>query len=248
LLIFVGFSGWVWVQSDDNREPVTNNDKTPILALENVIASEFDTTGKLTRHFSSPRILHYHHQDNDTFDQPKITLLSDKNASWLVNAKHAHVNKKENMITFTDNVHIQQNTGKNAILITADAVDLHRDSLNSQYRGHVNMVQGGVHLTAEVANTVSSKAHTVEKIIALGDGTHVVHFSLPTKNHQAPLKATAKKIIYFPQKHIVILQGKASVTQGKNHYSAPKIEYNMATQHIVSEKDTMIVMSMKNKK
>lgn len=121
------------------------------------------------------------------------------------------------------------------VTISANSADLNRKSGVGVYHGDVEVDQGTTHLRSAAAKTFNDKDNKLKEAIANGSKHIQAHFWSTTELNKPPMHAYADTIKYYPKTHIVVLIGKARVSQGKDSYSAPKIRYNMETMHVVSE-------------
>ncbi len=119
--------------------------------------------------------------------------------------------------------------------IQAGNADLNHKSGIGVYMGGVSVDQGTTHLRAESATTYSDKKNKLIKAIAVGTKDLQVHFWTTIDEKKPPLNAYADSIQFYPVTHSVLLIGNARIIQGNDSYSAPHIQYNTETMHIVSE-------------
>lgn len=120
--------------------------------------------------------------------------------------------------------------------VQADTVSFNNKTGFSQYIGHVSVQQGSIHLTAQTAEVHMDTHHQIQEAVAKGTANEQAHYwSLPELN-KPELNAYADLIRVYPQKHLVYLIGNAKVSQGKDSYSAPEIQYNSETESVFSKK------------
>lgn len=120
------------------------------------------------------------------------------------------------------------------IYLRADSANINNVTRKGIYKGHVELNQGTTHLRANVAKTLMDKKNQLVETIALGTKEKQAHYWTLSDPNKPELHAFANTIKFYPKKNKVILIGKARVIQGEDSYTAPQIEYDTITQHVVS--------------
>lgn len=123
------------------------------------------------------------------------------------------------------------------ITIDAQTVDFSRSTGKGVYQGQVQVDQGTSHLTADKAYTFMDQQNDLTKARALGTNKQLAHFWTLLEQGKDILHAHANEIIYLPKQNKIILIGHAKVQQGKDIFTAPKIEYDTLHQHVISSAD-----------
>lgn len=100
------------------------------------------------------------------------------------------------------------------------------------YTGDVVLSKGIVRLEAEKVISYHNKRHQLVKAIAFGSPAHL--WQAATKE-QTELNAYAKRIEYYPNKHLVILIGNGNIIHDNNTLTAPYITYNVQTQELSTQ-------------
>ncbi len=118
--------------------------------------------------------------------------------------------------------------------VKADFADINQETHNGSYNRHVELDQGSTHLRADNAQTKANQKNKLILAIANGNKNEQAHFWTLTDINKPPLHAYANIIRYFPNKHLIELEGNARVEQGKDSFSAPKISYDTLHKHVVS--------------
>lgn len=121
--------------------------------------------------------------------------------------------------------------------LAADVADLNQKTHYGEYHGNVQLDQGTTHLRAATAQTQANAQNKLLFAFAKGDNQEQAHYWVKPAINKPTLHAFADAIRYYPQRHLIELIGNARIVQGNNSFSAPKIHYNMRTQHIVSQTD-----------
>lgn len=117
----------------------------------------------------------------------------------------------------------------------ADQADINQETHLGVYINHVEVDQGSTHLRAAHATTEVNQKNQLTKAVAKGDDKEQAHFWTLTDVDKPPLHAYANIIRYFPERHLIQLEGNARVVQGDDSFSAPTIDYDTLHQHVVSK-------------
>lgn len=118
--------------------------------------------------------------------------------------------------------------------LKAGTADINQETHEGIYSNHVELDQGSTHLRADNALTTVNQKNQLTKAIANGNKTNQAHFWTLTDLNKPPLHAYANIIRYFPDRHLIELDGNARVEQGKDSFSAPQITYDTLHKHVVS--------------
>ena len=121
------------------------------------------------------------------------------------------------------------------MIIQSDSANINQGTGVNIFNGHVRVIQGTTHLNASHATTYTDKNNKLNEAIALGNKTTQAHYWTLTDPNKPEMHAYADTIKMFPQKNLIYLIGSAKVTQGKDVYQAPQIEYNTLLKHVVSK-------------
>lgn len=113
----------------------------------------------------------------------------------------------------------------------SDTAEINQQTGVSTYLQHVFAVQGTTSLTADKVVTRQDAHHQLIEVIAYGQPA--VYKTIPEQG-KAELTATALEIHYFPDRHYVELIHQAVVVQNGNRYEAPRINYDIDQQVVVS--------------
>lgn len=97
--------------------------------------------------------------------------------------------------------------------------------------GNVIVTQGTTTVMADKLVLLTDKQNQIQQAIATGN---LASYTTTTDITKPPLHAVAQSIEYFPPTSEIILIGRAHVQQGDNTVSAPRLEYNMNAQTVVS--------------
>lgn len=119
--------------------------------------------------------------------------------------------------------------------LKAGIADINQATHIGTYTHDVALDQGSTHLRADSAITEVGVKNQLIKAIANGNTHDPAHFWTLIDPQKLPLHAYAKIIRYFPERHLIQLEGNARVVQGLDSFSAPKISYDTLHQHIFSQ-------------
>lgn len=118
--------------------------------------------------------------------------------------------------------------------VKAGSADINQYTHEGTYTQSVELDQGSTHLRADNAITKLNQKNKLTQAVANGSKNSQAHFWTLTDVNKPPLHAYANIIRYFPNKHLIELEGNARVEQGKDSFSAPKITYDTLHKHVVS--------------
>jgi lipopolysaccharide export system protein LptA len=141
---------------------------------------------------------------------------------------------------------------KKPVYVKANSAEFSNVKHKGIYIGNVELSQGTTHLNANRAATYGNSKNQLTLAVAYGNKRNQAHYWTLSAPQKPKLHAYADKITYYPQKNKIILVGNAKVKQGEDSYSAPTIEYNTKTQHVISTASnkgrTVIVINPKTAK
>jgi lipopolysaccharide export system protein LptA len=120
------------------------------------------------------------------------------------------------------------------MVIKANSAEMNNSNHKGKFSGNVELDQGTTHLRANKAITHGTIQNKLKLAIAKGSKNKQAHYWSTTDPKKPLLHAYADIIEYYPLENKILLIGNALVKQGKDTYTAPKIEYNTKTQHVLS--------------
>ncbi len=120
------------------------------------------------------------------------------------------------------------------VVLNADVVSFNQQQHLGTYQGHIRLDQGSTHLRANQATTKFN--HKTELLLAKawGDSNHPAHFWILPEKNKPELHAYAETLSYYPKQQRIKLVGHARISQGKNSFKAPEIQYNLARQQVLT--------------
>jgi lipopolysaccharide export system protein LptA len=135
---------------------------------------------------------------------------------------------------------------KQPIYFTAGVIEWEQLSHKGTFSHMVSFEQGSTKLYANHGNTQGDEHNQFNEVILFGDGKNQAHFLTLPKDNEKEVHAYADKMVYLPQKNLIQLYGNVYVTQGRYHFRAPYLQYNLEkkkliTQSSTTEKTTVIV-------
>lgn len=135
--------------------------------------------------------------------------------------------------------------------LKANYADINQETHEGAYTQNVELDQGSTHLRADNALTKVNNKNQLTEAIANGNKTEPAHFWTLVDIKKPPLHAYASIIRYFPERHLIELEGNAHVEQGTDSFSAPKISYDTLHKHVISNCNglgqTVIIFHPENK-
>jgi len=120
------------------------------------------------------------------------------------------------------------------ILVMANKVVFNNKTKQSTLSGDVIVQQGKNIIHADKAITFGDKNNHLIKTVALGNDKLQARFTASITNDANFFKGLADKLVYYPLRNEVLLEGNAVIEKGKNTYKAPIIRYNLKLKRIVS--------------
>lgn len=135
------------------------------------------------------------------------------------------------MISLISSVHALPSDNNQPVHITSDTAHLDKSTGIGIFLGHVILTQGTRILNSNKLILYSDKNNQLLKAIASGGKPTYQTITDPKK---PPFTATAQVIQYLPPQNKIILIGNAKAVQGPNTYSAPRIEYSIDKEMVVS--------------
>ncbi|HVT63510.1 MAG TPA: lipopolysaccharide transport periplasmic protein LptA, partial [Legionellaceae bacterium] len=121
------------------------------------------------------------------------------------------------------------------LMVQAGSADLNQTSHMGTYQGGIALDQGSTHIRAAKAFTYGNHANQLIKAVIEGDEKTQAHYWSLINPEKPFLHAYADKIIYYPLKEQVTLIGHARIEQGPHKMEASVIQYDLKTQHVVSQ-------------
>lgn len=119
------------------------------------------------------------------------------------------------------------------IRIQADRVTLDERKAVSIYEGNVVVTQGTMRLTADTVRVFADRRQ-LDRIVAEGN---LAEFYQKTDKGEE-VQAVAKQMEYRASDRLVILTGKAKLTQGPNSFASERIEYDTVSAVVNAGDDT----------
>ncbi len=103
------------------------------------------------------------------------------------------------------------------------------------YTGNASITQGPLTISAEKIQ-IFSKKQVITKVIATGTKKKLAYYKQNQSNQSNFVGAVAQKIVYFIDKQLVQLKGKAHLTQGFESFSGGVLNYDIKEEKIVANK------------
>jgi lipopolysaccharide transport protein LptA len=109
----------------------------------------------------------------------------------------------------------------------------HQGQLNHQ----VFFKQGSTRLYADHGQSEGDENHQFLKVTLFGNEAKQAHFITIPKTNDPKVHAFANKMVYFPQNKIIELYGKVKIIQGRYHFQAPYLKYDLNQKKVISQGD-----------
>jgi lipopolysaccharide export system protein LptA len=135
---------------------------------------------------------------------------------------------------------------KQTIHFTAGVVEWDQILHKGEFKDNVSFNQGSTQLFAHFGTAQGDEHNQFNEVVLYGDEKKQAHFLTVPKPHDQVVHAYADKMIYLPQKKLIQLYGNVSVHQGRYHFQAPFLQYDLEKKKIISQssgqnKTTVIV-------
>jgi lipopolysaccharide export system protein LptA len=111
--------------------------------------------------------------------------------------------------------------------INADSVQFDKKKGIGIYQGHLQLKQGTTIVEADFGKTWSNVHGQLIKVMIQGKPAR---YRTMLEVNQPEFIATGDTMILYPKTHWVYIIGHAQLVQGQDHFSAPRIAYNIAQQ------------------
>ena len=119
------------------------------------------------------------------------------------------------------------------LIVNSDNQDLNYKDKTLHFSGKVTVKQGNIFIEADELFVETTKEGNSEKLIAKGKPAI---FRQKAENDQ-DISSQATEIVYFVEKQILKLNGKAVFTQGGSQVTSDTIEFDLQAQRVKAEGD-----------
>ena len=100
---------WMWHHSHRQLPPPASTlDQRPDAFMLDVNYDEYDEQGQLHSHLSTPKTVHYPHQNSMTFEQPNFMIYTDEHIPWYISSLQGNSQDGIQTIHLWNNVVIHQ--------------------------------------------------------------------------------------------------------------------------------------------
>lgn len=120
---------------------------------------------------------------------------------------------------------------KEPMHIVADSSIFNYKTGVNLFEGHVVVIQGTTHLTADRLITKNNEKHKINEAIAYGL-SDLAHYWTVAKKGDPEIHAKARVIKFYPIQSNVTLEKEVTVLQGDNSFQGELISYNAQDQTI----------------
>jgi lipopolysaccharide export system protein LptA len=115
------------------------------------------------------------------------------------------------------------------IRLSADRAEIDELENVSRYEGNVRITQGTLRISADTVH-VTAPARSVKTVQAWG--RRATFEQVLDDGRQ--VHAEAEKMTYDASTHIILLEGDAWLTQGRNEFSSARIEYDIGKERVIA--------------
>ncbi len=115
LIIALGFSGWLYMQSSFNINFLSPKTIAylPDMMIEDLTVTQFDVEGKPAHYFHTPHLTHFPHKSMSQFTSPQIILSPEEGQPWTIRSDKGKAEDGSNKITLIGDVVFHQNAADN---------------------------------------------------------------------------------------------------------------------------------------
>lgn len=231
LILTTFFSLWlVWHFVINFKLNAPSNPKYPDSFANNVNVTVMDKNGKPQYQFASLLMYHYAINDRTDFAQPDIILYQDGQSPWTGNAEHGEAFKGDSKITLWDDVFFHQPKGLHnpETSIQTQLLILYPETRVATTPDLVSAVQPYATVSG-VGMTLDMNAQTLDLL----SDVQGMYLPIPPQKGE-PVHVTSDAAHLDKMTDVVTFLGNAKFKQGLNSYAAPKIEYHIKQQMVVS--------------
>ncbi len=111
------------------------------------------------------------------------------------------------------------------ITLTADTITYHNKTQSSEYSNHVRVKYGNSEFRGE---HMAAKHEGIQSLTELTITGNPVTFHIHRNPKQSQIRGHANQIILYPNKHLAILAGHASIVNGIEMLEGEKIIYHLS--------------------
>lgn len=229
------FSLWlVWHYVIEFKLNPPSNPNYPDSFANNVSVAVMNKQGLPQYEFFSPKLLHYSVNNRTVFSQPQMTYYQPNQPPWTATAQQGEAWEGDQKVVLTGDVFFHQAKGvKNQeTSIQTQLLTIYPDTKQAETPDFVLAVQ-----PYSSASGVGMKLDGNAKTLDLLSDVHGMYLPQPP-HHGPPVYVTSNTAHMDKNTDIVTFIGNAKVKQGPNSYAAPKIEYHIKQQMVVSPETT----------
>ena len=231
LMLTTLLSLWlVWHFVIDFKLSGPSNPNYPDSFANNVNVTVMDKNGNPQYQFSSPMIFHYAINDRTDFTKPNVILYQDNQPPWTADALYGEAFQGDSRITLWDNVFFHQPKGLHnpETSIQTELLFLYPETRTATTPKFISAVQPYATVSG-IGMKLDLNAHMLDLL----SDVHGMYLPQPPKKGE-PVYVTSDTAHLDKTTDIVTFMGNAKLKQGPNSYAAPKIEYHIKQQMVVS--------------
>ncbi len=133
------------------------------------------------------------------------------------------------LLVLASSAQARQSDLEKPIHLSADRAEIDELANVSRYEGNVRITQGTLRISADTVH-VTAPARSVKTVQAWG--RRATFEQVLDDGRQ--VHAEAEKMTYDASTHIILLEGDAWLTQGRNEFSSARIEYDIGKERVIA--------------
>lgn len=225
------FSVWLlWHFVIDFKLGAPSNPNYPDQFVKNLRIVAMDKNGHPQYQLFSPIAYHYEIKNRTDFTQPDVIYYQDGQPPWTGNAEHGEALDGDNKVTLWGDVFFHQPKGANnsETSVQTQLLYIYPETRMATTPDYISAIQPDA-TASGVGMTFDENKQTLDLL----SNVHGMYLPQPPKN-SGPMVVTSNMAHLDKTTEVVTFLGNAKLKQGPNSYAAPKIEYHIKQQMVVS--------------
>ena len=148
LAISLGVLSTLTILSNNNT--TTPENKMPDAIMNDVTATIYDKTGKISMRIVTPQLMHYTQQDATDFNNPEVTIYRNALQPWVIHSMHAESTNGMDNVQFWDNVTIHHPASYDspATVIKTTTLTMHPNLQTAETPALITLIQPNITVNA----------------------------------------------------------------------------------------------------
>ncbi|MCX7117154.1 MAG: LPS export ABC transporter periplasmic protein LptC [Legionellales bacterium] len=240
LLLSLACSGWFFASHP--AVPKLNEQdlsKTTDMTIRQLTVRQFDAKGRLSNQLTTSKLHHIPRENMHWLQTPHILISQNAHPPITINSLEATAYQGGQQITFDKHVLIHQTKDKQTeeATIKTESITFFPKEKSATSTREITLDQGSKHLRAARATTQFNLKNQLIKAVMEGNAKTQAHYWALNARNKPEVHAYADVISYYPERHLIELQGHALVQQGQDSFSGILISYNTLRRHVISKSD-----------